>query len=202
MKGFVQGMPYPTPTTKLSASELDHVTALALVRINEIVDHLSVVEWLAGMSWYQDAHEFARSTAIAFGVDEEAACWALALLSPLNNWDQNKADLVELLETGTCGALPLGVERARAVFDGADGGLVAGGRKVRSFGWNILYPGNSLDVTIDTHMVNVLNLPARSYVDRKGVYDALADAFRFKAWELGVLPHQLQAAVWLYQREG
>lgn len=200
MKGFVNGKAYPTPPGKLSEDDLANVTGLVVERINDLVDLLTVDQWAEGMTWYKDANDFAWSAAVDRGMDGVAACWALALLSPLNNWDQNKADLLQLMDEGTCGALPLGVERARAVLSGADGGLIAGGRKVRSFGWNILYPYNSLDVTIDTHMVNVLDLPARAYVDRRGVYDAIADGFRKVAVEHGVLPHQLQAAIWLYQR--
>lgn len=198
VQGEVNGQRYPTPSRKLTADDLARVTTLVERRIGQVP--LSGGHWDDGMVWYAEANSFGRKVAATYGLRVEQVTWMTALLSPLNNWEQNKRDVFDLIETGNCGALPLGTARALSVLEGGDGAVIAGGRKVRAFGRNITYPWNSLDVTIDTHMVQVLNLPGGGWLRRKGTYGAVADAFRNVADGLGVMPHQLQAAVWLYQR--
>jgi hypothetical protein len=75
--------------------------------------------------------------------------------------------------------------------------------KIRSFYNNIVSPGDSQDVTIDTHqtraMMNSLDFPEQAYslIAKVGPrYDFFGDAVRTVAAKHGVLPHQVQAVIW------
>ena len=192
---------YPTPKSGLDSDQLGEVTRIAATKLREKVDRMSHDSWLEGMTWYPTAHQYIGTLAGLYDIDPDRLAWGLALLSPQNRWDQNKWDLIDLIETGECGALKLGTTRAAKVLTGNyTGPEIAGGNKVRSFGWNLSRPYSSLDVTIDSHLSNVLELPYLKYLERKGVYHALGDAFRIVADEHGILPHQLQAALWIETR--
>lgn len=182
----------------LTDIELAEVTADVAQQLR--TTHIDRESWRLGLRWYLDAHRFAQRVGAEHGIAPRQVGWALAALSPMNRWDSNKSDLVDMILTGDCGALPLGRERAAAILhDGLDGDDVVGGRKVRSFASNINDPMTSLDVTIDTWMLNFLGMSI-NFLARKGVYDAVADGFRIVADELACLPHQLQAAIWIAER--
>jgi hypothetical protein len=188
---------YPIPDKRrLTEAELARVTEVAITMIHDRVDDLTTEAWIEGLTWYEKANVWCRSLAY----DWEPVAWALAVLSPRNSWNRNKDDLVSLMRTGTCSAIGYAVKRAVRILAGEDPELVAGGRKVRSFGRNIAYPHNSLDVTIDSHMGKVMGLADIRYLERRGVYDALANAVRAVAPDHGVAPHQLQAALWVEAR--
>jgi hypothetical protein len=85
---------------------------------------------------------------------------------------------------------------------------VLGGSKVRSFYNNIRFPDNTDDVTIDTHMIRVLTGRMDIGMHDVGkwgrnpyVYKMMADSVREVAAEVGMKPHELQAALWAQQRD-
>ncbi len=183
---------------KLSDRDLAHVSAVVERKLMNA--YISDASWAEGLRWYQDAHQYARRLADEYDRTVEDMAYVIAVLSPMNRWEQNKLDARSMLDTGTCGALPLGVDRAFDIIANRRRGVdVAGGRKVRAFGANIANPHSSLDVTLDTWMVQFLNIDI-NYLQRKGVYDAISAAFRRVAARMGVMPHQLQAAVWIEGR--
>ena len=181
--------------------ELQEVRDITEQTLRHLVDRVDHETWQQGMVWYQNAHAYARQIGEQYGYSIDQTAWALALLSPQNRWAQNKADLVELIETGDCGALPLGTGRAALTLSGeAVGEEIAGGNKVRAFGHNIRYPHNSADVTLDTWMISALGITDARYLERRGIYHAISDAFRKVAEDHGIMPHQLQATLWIHTR--
>ena len=191
---------YPTPTKGLTEDQLGQVYVEAKARILAKVDRLRPKEWMEGERWYPDAHAHCVRVGQKFGIDTEQVAYAIAVLSPMNGWQQNKADLVSVIETGEAGTFDSNVDKALDILEnGRAGEDVAGGRKVRSFARNIAFPYQSADVTLDTHMLKALGLDTK-YIARKGVYDAVSDAFRDVAEVHGITANALQAAMWIQQR--
>ena len=194
---------YPTPRHGLNGDELASVTDTVADRLRSIVDRLDHETWTLGMSWYGNANAYARTLSAEYDVPYEYAAGIIAALSPRVSWADNLKGADSILADGEqASTMALGVNVVKALWieNGSDPDSILGGRKVRSFWRNISQPYSSLDVTLDGHMVNALGLPSHRYLERKGVYDAIADAFRTVAEEHGILPHQLQAAVWIHVR--
>lgn len=83
------------------------------------------------------------------------------------------------------------------------GATVLNGPKTRSFYNNIADPYNSEDATIDVHMLGVLSGIVNSTLNPDLLtgtprYRAFAQAIQDVAHEVGVKPHELQAATWSY----
>ncbi len=197
-------MTYPTPKYRgLDTVELEDVTWIVTGRLMRIVDTLNERTWRQGLSWYRDANTYARKLAEAHDVPFEYVVGIIAALSPRVSWSDNLKGTESILADGeqaSTMALGTNVVKALWIADGSDAGDILGGRKVRSFWRNISAPYDSLDVTLDGWMVKALGLPSHRYLERKGAYDAIADGFRIVATEHGILPHQLQAAVWIQAR--
>lgn len=190
-------MNYPTPERGLTDRQLAKVTTLAQHHIE--TNPPSPQSWNQGMGWYSKANDWCKVTGKDLSIATERLAWALAALSPRNRWSQNKTDLTDLITTGKCGAFNPGPKRALAILEGVDPDEVLGGNKTRAFGHNIAHPDTSTAVTVDMWICEALNLPHR-YIERAGVYQAVSEAFVAMSASLSVLPHQLQAAVWVEAR--
>lgn len=188
---------YPTPAKALTPEDLREVTQVALRHIRKVKP--SKASWSEGMVWYSRAHQFCRDLSAIVSKPVDVLAWALAALSPMNSWKQNRLDLVDLVTTGYCGALGMCRHKATRILNGEPHYEVIGGKKVSAFGDNIVDPQGSRKVTLDRHMTNLLEMPDR-YLERAGVYEATATAFRRSAAGRGILPHQLQAALWVETR--
>ncbi len=188
-------MDYPLPSTRRGLTEDELAEIYANTR--EVLRRHRVNQ--QGRDWYADAYAWCVELEQIVDIPADRLAWALAALSPMNRWQQNKTDLVDLITTGKCGTFEPGPSRAARILAGEDPGEVLGGNKVRAFGDNIANHASSTAVTLDTHMVNALGLPDR-YIERAGVYRTIESAFQDAARERRVLPSQLQASVWIDQR--
>jgi hypothetical protein len=200
------------PTTPLTGRRLDAdtVTTVTVNRLRKIVDTIDHETWKAGMAWYAKANGEARAMANDHGLGTWETAAIIAVLSPRCSWENNLDDARLLLEHGEDNgffAFESNVVKALWIIEGVDPDSVLGGRKVRSFWQNIADPYGSLDVTLDSWMGRALGVPAtgshaeQGYLDRAGVYDAISEGFRQVAEDHGVMPNQLQAAIWLHERE-
>jgi hypothetical protein len=92
--------------------------------------------------------------------------------------------------------------KAWAIAHGAHPAKVLRGPKVSAFWLNIC--GNLDVVTVDTWAVRAAGITddreAQLTLNRKGGYERVAAAYQDVAREVGVLPAELQAAVWLHVR--
>lgn len=167
---------------------------------------------LAGLTWYGpdsdlelQAIQLAARTS-GYKLDRSQCAGILAALSPSCGWRRNCDLAVELAADGDCPhAYGLCIERARDIRNGADAAAVLGGRKVRSFYWNIFDPDRIGPVTIDRHALSIVlgrKVAENDYkiLERKGAYHLAAGAYRSAGRELNLAPHTVQAVTWLTWR--
>jgi hypothetical protein len=115
------------------------------------------------------------------------------------------------------GGIPLPKELAKAIriARGEPVDDVLSGHKVRSFYNNMVEQGGT-SVTIDTHAISaalgvaipsgapamkILETPSSVPDNAKGIYSAVADAYRIAGERLGISTEQAQAIAWLMWRE-
>lgn len=165
-------------------------------------------ELVAGAGWYAVAHELA----LELGEGLTTGAGIIAALSPQISWVGNIAAAQALVSERShegaqaVGALGDGISKGLRILEGEKPSLVLGGRKVRSFYRNICLPTRAGAVTVDRHAVAIaLNgiggaSPSDKWLERAGTYQLIASAYRAESRSLGILPHQLQATVWLAHR--
>lgn len=166
-----------------------------------------------GMSWYNDAHDFARSLD---PVRFHRAAGVIAALSPMNVWTNNKAKAAlfyaqnGIVEFGKGNSNGIGmranVEKAIRIYNGEDALDVLGGDKVRAFYLTILDPTADTTPVIDRHAFDIAvgkktDDKARSILGRKGVYETFANVYREAANMAGIGAPQMQAVTWVAWRE-
>lgn len=150
----------------------------------------------AGMSWYVDAHNEAKTMG-----DLVIASGVIAAMSPNTPWDRNLVIARNAMATGVAtGTLGNSCIKANRIMAGEDPLSVLGGLKVRSFYKNIVDPTCSEAVTIDRHAYDIA-VDTRNGKDRRPIgtpkqYEAIANAYRVVADSLGIMPWQLQAVTW------
>lgn len=186
--------------------------------VANIVDTYTLAVKHNARSWYGEANEQARAYAAMAGLPVRSMVGIIAALSPSTAWERNLSLALTLAETGDCAhAYGDCIRKARRIRDGADPYEVLGGRKVRSFFRNLLYPHRSGAVTIDRHAFSIalsgvpttererrthtLHESELKRLDRPGVYAMVAGCYRAAARRLGVDAHDLQSITWDYWRD-
>jgi len=166
-------------------------------KINTIIALATTEEIRQGMLWYRDAHKFVSSVSCPL---RSAA--ALAALSPRNKWERNKQDLISVYRQGataTVATFNANKEKALRVLDLEtpvhEIRNILNGRKVVSFYNNVLHPTSDTTVTVDVWMYRLFNLPPNNVS-----YDAIERSIRTHARSIGLLPHELQAILWVIGR--
>ncbi len=183
----------------LSPEELATLTSDTVAQLETLVDRLTHDQWADGMEWYQLANRLSHKWALEHGLRFDFVAGIIAALSPRIQWEVNLADAKSILTDGeqaSTAAFGPNVVKALWILDGTSPESELGGRKVRSFFHNISDPYGSLDVTLDSWMAGLLG-HNRHFLERKGTYDAISKAFRIVAERHCILPHQLQAALWI-----
>lgn len=182
-----------------------------------IYNNSSAESLRTGLSWYRDAHNFAKTldpknVARAAGI--------IAALSPQSEWENNKNKaaqlyrqngIVTLDSEGKVGkgngiGLPDAVKKAIRIFHGEDPLDVLKGDKVTAFYRTILNPTGDIDPVIDRHAFDIAvgertDDKTRSRLSRKGVYDEFANVYRDAARAAGIGSAQMQAVTWVAWRE-
>jgi hypothetical protein len=168
--------------------------------------------YTAGLSWYDDAHNFARALdPMRF----HRAAGIIAALSPMNHWDNNKAKAAMFYAldgkpvwNGKANGIGLAVNVRKAIriYNGEDALDVLGGDKVRAFYSTIVEPHGDVVPVIDRHAFDiavgmVTNDDARQALSRKGVYASFANVYREAAMIIGIGSAQLQAITWMQWRK-
>ena len=142
-------------------------------------------EWEEGLTWYEDAHEFARQRAETHDLPIETTAGVLSALSPMTEWNWNKRQADYMVQAysrdpehfnsllpqqaahearewavGRGEKWPLGAGRrnmvnAARLIQGESPETVLPQAKTRGFYNSIVEPNNPWDVVVDTHMINV-----------------------------------------------
>ena len=176
----------------------------------------SLSELQDGLTWYSEANKYARELAARFNLSIQQVVGLIAAFSPQAGWVENKRYTVTFLynpnsrirsQVQTDKAkviLSLAIEsdiyNALSIRDAA--------YKTKAFYKNILNPDIDADVTIDRHAIasciqhpdNVSALSA-AYGDLTAKqYEFFQACYIKAAKQVNVLPHQLQAIVWVTYR--
>lgn len=163
---------------------------------------------LDGRSWYYVANEHARKLSALHGLTVCQGVGIIAALSPQTSWEENIRIAHALCEDPTSSHHTADATgKALRILNGADPETTLGGRKVRSFYANILYPHVPGHVTIDRHAAAILaglttpewNRMHEKKLERAHFYRFATGVYRAAARDLSLLPHQLQAITWLVQ---
>jgi hypothetical protein len=164
-----------------------------------------------GLTWYREAHEYARSLSHEFNLSLERVAGIIAVLSPACRWEMNcidARDVLEKREDATVTSYSANKRKALnilyAKYDWSIYKFIKG-NKVKAFFDNILHPDTSTSVTLDRHILRAVCKPKLDKELNKifasaNSYQAIAERFRQEAKKLNIRPCQLQAAIWLQVR--
>lgn len=160
-----------------------------------------------GLSWYLDAHNFAK---ILDPENVARAAGIIAALSPMNGWENNKNKAALLYRQNGDGdnvGLKTNVAKAIRIYNGEAPLDVLRGDKVRAFYETILNP-YSAEATpvIDRHAFDIAvgertDDKTRGMLARKGMYESFASVYRESARITGIGSAQIQAVTWVAWRE-
>jgi hypothetical protein len=184
--------------TNLHRAGLPSVETLTR-RILRTFDRATASDVEAGATWYDEAHDLAVSLSVG-NLDVERTASVIAALSPRTTWTRNVRGATLLIEEGE--VLPGLIGRN---VETADRALVHGfkaltGPKTSAFARNIA--GDVEAVTVDVWAARVVQVDPETQLGRKGVYDAVAHAYRLAARRRGVAPATMQATTWIVARGG
>ena len=173
-------------------------------KINHWLSLASPSDWSEGIYWYKNAHEIAQYIADKYNLSINAVIGVIACLSPAVSWHQNIVDTVGLINDPNykCSTYGNNVKKAISIINGRTPESVLNnknsGFKTYSFYLNILHPNTSGAVTIDRHAVSVaVKDPDSNSINTRGKYNKVADLYRRAGKKAGLLPHQVQAIVWI-----
>lgn len=171
-----------------------------------------------GSEWYALAHAFARSLTPK---RVEIGAGVIAALSPQKSWSVNKRIARSCVRGSSriTEQTQANVAKAERILMGDDPLDVLGSDprqrslKALSFYKLILDPADAHTVCVDRHALAIAtererllvnpDLPwvYQGFLNRKGAYQLVADAYRLAALECEALPHQVQAITWIAWRQ-
>lgn len=172
-------------------------------KITRIYRSLTPEQVKDGMNWYNVAH------GLAVDLDPTnvlRAAGVISALSPQNKWENN-VRLAQLAYAESPGGHTKAVlSKVARIMAGEDVVTVLNGAKTVNFALTIADPTDPHAVVIDRHAFDiavgrVTDDKTRDVLDRKGVYDQFADAYRRAARIIGISPSQMQASTWVGWRE-
>ena len=158
--------------------------------------------------WYSEANDFCEKLTTDT-ITKNKVIGVLAALSPMKNWNDNKNQAISMIQTGSCGHMPLFKNKAINIINcsGNDEDIltILSGPKIKSFYMNIKNESANTDVTIDRHALSVAigkrvdntfytGMTPNQYEFFKTYYIAVAKRLRIK-------PSKLQAITWVRFRK-
>lgn len=223
-----KNLPLVTGNTVRWMSENDYSHEAFTANVARAVADATPEQRGKGLRDYEEYRAAAEDMAAHFEIEPNVVIGMIAATSPQREIEDNFADIEHVLtqlatlppeviiETSlpalaqqvTPGpVLPANIIKALRIYQGEQPDAVLRGNKVRSFYSNLTDPAGSQAVTLDTHMVRAITGDERYDTDSAGTvttsagkYAALSAAVRRVAAEEGLLPSQVQAIVWEYQR--
>jgi hypothetical protein len=185
------------------------------MRLAQFADrHVTEVDIVAGLSWYQQARAYCYRLSRRYGIGISTASAVVAALSPKLGWGINQIAADKLIESVMLGysgirsvdgsAIPgYNTQKylAVAILKTDDVSLLSGD-KVRAFYHNIRYP-DSPRVTVDGHAANIwlgaAGCESNSSIGIKhsAAYAIIESAYVEYAFMAGyTLPMEAQAILW------
>lgn len=210
---------------KIESGESDAWHKQNPVHFKNIVNHYDQSnenERTAGMNWYSEAHNVAKSLSSTYKVPHHVMSGLIANYSPQTHWAQNLLTASTVART----KIPLGGPRsgvfasnlqkgnADRMLKGEHYDNILKGNKIRTFGHLIEHGGDADPknprVCVDRHAFSVAagkRAPDHAYASSglkgKKRYNELSTAYKqaaehvSKRDKVDVKPHQMQAITWL-----
>lgn len=176
----------------------------------------SMAENQDGLTWYAQAHDYSKELAARFGITIQQAVGLIAAFSPQAGWVENKRYAVSYLHKPNSRVRSqVQTDKANLILTLKTEGDIYNALstrdaayKTKAFFLNILNHDIPTDVTIDRHAIasciqhpdNVSALDALYGNLTKAQYEFFQAAYITAAKQLDILPHQLQAIVWVTYR--
>lgn len=165
----------------------------------------------SGLSWYAGANDFVNKVAANYSLPVDRVAAVVSTLSPGTNWEQNKKDSINLIESMSGNRRKFkfttygqNVVKAFRILD--ENAIpesyfsLKTGPKTLNFFYNLWQPDNPDFVTIDRHAYTVatgeqyIRLTVKQYRD-------VAEHYMRAAKRLDILPNQLQSTLWVDYRK-
>lgn len=186
----------------------------SIMRFYNLANDLEAQE---GLKWYEQANIYSRELSARFGLSLSQIAGIIAAFSPQTKWDQNKRFAVSFLLTNKNVRIKSWSQTRKAIKirklnheDEIYKALSIANKawKTKAFFLNICNPDIVTSVTIDRHAIaaciqspdNVVALNDEYGRLTKAQYNFFQLAFVTAAGEVGIMPHQLQAIVWIVYR--
>jgi hypothetical protein len=156
-----------------------------------------------GLNWYKDIHDYCRLVSDMYSIELWKVCAILSALSPNNRFYRNVIDVISLIKhKGNAKVCTYNSNKQKALkcleANSFDECLkLFKGRKTLSFFLNIYKPLSNDRVTIDVWMIRYFDIKG-SLTDKK--YRQAETIVKQCADKLNMLPHQLQALLWIAAR--
>ena len=174
-----------------------------VARILRVWDRSSDETRLAGLGWYDEARTIAEALSLTSTVSTSDVAGIIAALSNMTGWHENVRRAALALKGEGIG-MKAQLAKVDAIMGGSHPLEVLTSNKVKNFYLCIM--GDSDAVCIDRHAVAIVfNRPLSDkevkILERSGVYDSVADAYREAGRKRQTIASAAQAATWLQWRK-
>jgi len=158
---------------------------------------------MTAQDWYFTVNDYCKTVSDMYNVPLIKVAGIMSALSPNNTFASNVKSLEKFLKTkGDCKVATYGNQKikALAILNSSDEITVEeikkilGGLKTQAFFDNIYRPESSQDVTIDLWMIRHFGIQGSLTPKR---YRDASNKIKVLAKQLNLLPHQVQAKLWV-----
>lgn len=162
-----------------------------------------------GMDFYSGAHGLCRMFAKIFGVSVSCVTGIYAALSPMNGWETNVANTLDVLRRGwhsTVNTSRMNHWKALAILHGADPEHCLGRSKVLAFYRAIADPSDLTPIPVDRHLICLAigrkitsNQDLRALASNRSLLTSIHDAYTHLGAREGI-GNRLASIAWFVQR--
>jgi hypothetical protein len=171
-------------------------------KILKTIAKLDETNYQASLDWYFILHDYAKNLAERNNLTLIQTAGVISALSPMVQFTTNLRDAERFCSTRSIANLATYTKQRKKALSiiGAKSEkevlAILGGNKTKAFFLNILKPQTSMDVCLDTWMIKFFefkNLTPKRYRDASSEIQKIAQ-------EMGIMPHQVQALLWVGMR--
>jgi hypothetical protein len=171
-------------------------------KILKTISTLDQTNYQASLDWYFILHDYAKNLAERNNLTVMQAAGIISALSPMVMFTTNLRDAERFCSTRSIANLAtyksqrmkalriLGAKTEKEILE------ILGGNKTKAFFLNIYKPKTSMDCTIDSWMVKFFGY--KSLTPKR--YKDASKEIQKVAHEMGLMPHQVQALLWVGMR--